>query len=72
VSAGSDKRARKGATLLFANAVGQGRGFGAVDNGGWLIGPEGPPEEILPISKEDLADLLIDRLRDRLPARATS
>lgn len=72
ISAGSEKRSRKGATLLFANRVGNGQGFGAVANGGWLIRPEGPPEEVLPLPKEDLADLLLDRVKEYLPAGATS
>jgi len=72
LASGQQKRLRKGATLLFANPVGDGRGFGAVPNGGWLIGAEGSPEEVPPLPKEDLADVLLDRVRDYLPAATGS
>lgn len=61
LEAGRRKLQDKRLNLLFANPVGDGRGFGAPDNEGVLIGPDGA-EAISRMSKEDLADLLLDRV----------
>ncbi len=67
-ASGRKKRQAKHLDLLFANPVGQGRGFGAPHNEGVLIGPDGE-EEVGRMSKEDLADLLLDRVASLLAAR---
>lgn len=59
--AGHRKRQAKGVDLLFANPVGPGWGFGTPDNEGLLIGPDGE-EQVPRMPKEDLADLLLDRV----------
>ncbi len=65
--AGRKKRRAKRLDLLFANPVGAGSGFGTPDNEGVLLGPDGE-EEVPRMAKEDLADLLLDRV-SRLLAR---
>lgn len=61
LEAGRRKLQDKRLNLLFANPVEDGRGFGAPDNEGVLLGPDGA-EAISRMAKEDLADLLLDRV----------
>ena len=65
-SSGAAKMIRKGADLLFANPVGEGRGFGAAHNEGVLLGPGNMVEEAPRQLKEDLAEWLLDHVVKRL------
>jgi phosphopantothenoylcysteine decarboxylase/phosphopantothenate--cysteine ligase len=57
------KRQAKGCDLLFANPVDRpGQGFGAVNNGGWLLLPKDRVEELPVTSKLRLAHQLLDSL----------
>lgn len=68
VAAGRKKRRAKRLDLLFANPVGSGRGFGTPDNEGVLISRDGE-EEVPRMAKEDLADLLLDRVAAEIDRR---
>ena len=68
LASGAAKLSRKGVDMLFANPVGQGRGFGTADNEGVLLDQEGNIEEAPRQPKEDLAEWLLDRIATRLAA----
>ena len=59
---GRKKLEAKGLDLLFANAVGDGRGFAVAHNEGVILGRDGTTVTVDPLSKDDLADLLLDRV----------
>ncbi len=56
------KMKRKHADLLFANPAGNGRGFGNIPDEGILVRASGESKNFSSMSKELLADLLIDEL----------
>jgi len=67
VARGVAKRARKGADLLLANVVGEaGCGFDDAASQGALIHDDGTVEEFGPVSKHQVARLLVDRMAKRL------
>lgn len=59
------KLATKHADMIVANEVGGGLGFGADDNKAWLVSAEGECELAL-MSKDDLADVILDAVVARL------
>ncbi len=68
---GAEKRRRKGADLLVANDVTEpGSGFGTETNRVWLVGPGEEEIEAWPLlSKRQVAERLLDRVEQLLPAR---
>ena len=66
VALGREKIARKPADLLVANAVGNGRGFGAEDNSAVVLAASG--EIVLEVSgsKRAVADAVLDRVVELL------
>ena len=66
-ASGRRKLKDKGLSLLFANRVGPGLGFGAPDNQGILLGADGTRSEIGSMPKDDVADLLLDAVVVLLP-----
>ncbi len=67
-ASGRRKLEEKGLDLLFANPVGGDQGFGDRPNEGFLIARDRETQVVMARSKADLADLLLDRLAERLPA----
>lgn len=65
-ASGRRKLLGKGLDLLFANPVGEAKGFGPRPNEGWIIAPDRDPEPVASMAKADLADLLLDRIAVRL------
>ena len=64
-----EKCIAKGCDLLMANPIDrEGQGFGATQNGGWLLSAEGEVEVMPVTTKLALAHALLDRLRQRLHA----
>ncbi len=63
---GRAKLARKGCDLLLVNAVGDGRAFEMLDNGGWLLGSDGSEQELADGSKALLASHVWDAVAARL------
>lgn len=62
-----DKLERKGLDLIVANTVGQpGTGFAASTNNGALLAPGKAPEHFNGMPKTELADLILDRVKDLL------
>jgi phosphopantothenoylcysteine decarboxylase / phosphopantothenate---cysteine ligase len=59
-----DKLARKRADLIVVNEVGADRTFGADDNAAVVLRPDGSATPIGPRSKEDLADAVLDLIRN--------
>jgi len=66
VQSGRQKLEAKGLSLLFANPVGGGKGFGAVENQGVLLRNDGTMRKIGPVPKEELAQTLLDEVAARL------
>ena len=62
-----EKCIAKGCDLLMANPIDrEGQGFGATQNGGWLLSAEGEVE-VMPVTRKlPLAHALLDRLLQRL------
>ncbi|WP_206215111.1 bifunctional phosphopantothenoylcysteine decarboxylase/phosphopantothenate--cysteine ligase CoaBC [Adlercreutzia sp. ZJ138] len=60
------KLASKGADLIVANEVGEGKVFGADSNQAWLIDAHGA-EQLPLMSKDRLADVILDRAVSLLP-----
>ena len=63
---GAAKARRKGADLLAVNVVGQGRGFGTVDNHVTVLGPDGGVVADASGSKLGVAHVLLDSIAERL------
>ncbi|HPV05322.1 MAG TPA: bifunctional phosphopantothenoylcysteine decarboxylase/phosphopantothenate--cysteine ligase CoaBC [Myxococcota bacterium] len=62
-----NKMKRKGADLLFANPAGDGKGFGDVRTGGLLVVADRDGAlTIADVSKESLAEILVDEVVDAL------
>jgi phosphopantothenoylcysteine decarboxylase/phosphopantothenate--cysteine ligase len=59
---GRRKLEAKGLDLLFANPVGNGKGFGDVRGEGVLLGRDGTREDLAPMAKTGLAEVLMDRV----------
>jgi len=60
----------KGLDLVVANAVGGGASpFGAETNQATLLSASGEVEDLPPLSKRELAERILDRVRDLLDAR---
>jgi phosphopantothenoylcysteine decarboxylase/phosphopantothenate--cysteine ligase len=60
------KLAAKGADLMVANSVGEGRGFGADDNAVKIVPPAGPVAAAGPMSKRELSRVIFDRIEAEL------
>lgn len=65
-TSGRKKLETKGLDLLFANPVGDGRGFAVADNEGVILERDGTSVSVDPLPKDDLADLLLDRVSSLL------
>jgi phosphopantothenoylcysteine decarboxylase / phosphopantothenate---cysteine ligase len=63
---GRAKARRKGADLLAVNAVGEGRGFGAVENTVTVLDADGDEVAHASGSKDDVAHALWDAVVARL------
>ncbi|MBM3719051.1 MAG: bifunctional phosphopantothenoylcysteine decarboxylase/phosphopantothenate--cysteine ligase CoaBC [Actinobacteria bacterium] len=66
VSAAKSKLARKGADLIYVNDVSSGKVFGSDMTSGAIITREGKIIPIEEVSKEMLADTLLDQIRERV------
>jgi phosphopantothenoylcysteine decarboxylase/phosphopantothenate--cysteine ligase len=64
---GRRKLEAKRLDLLFANPVGADRGFGSSLSEGVLLAADGSRREIHSMTKEDLADELLDAVSVRMP-----
>jgi phosphopantothenoylcysteine decarboxylase/phosphopantothenate--cysteine ligase len=60
------KLAAKGADLMVANAVGEGKGFGTDDNAVHIVAPSGPVEETGLLSKREISRVIFDRIEAAL------
>ncbi|MCW2672955.1 MAG: coaBC [Frankiales bacterium] len=68
---GRDKLARKGCDLLVVNEVGDAghpTGFEGTDNAATVLGADGSVTDVPLVSKDALADIVWDLVRERLPA----
>ncbi len=66
-----EKRARKGCDLLVANDVSEsGSGFGTDTNRVLLVGTDGAVERLPRLTKDEVADRILDRARALLPSEA--
>jgi phosphopantothenoylcysteine decarboxylase/phosphopantothenate--cysteine ligase len=66
----ADKLRRKGADLLVANDVAEpGSGFGTETNRVSILAADGSREDLPLMSKRDVADRLLDRVRQALDER---
>lgn len=66
VSAGSKKIAQKNLDLIYVNDVSQGKIFGAEDTTGLIIDKSGETTAVPLISKDTLADILLDKILIKL------
>ena len=60
------KMAAKRADLMVANAVGEGKGFGADVNAVRIIAPSGPVQETALLRKREASRIIFDRIEDLL------
>ncbi|WP_432975476.1 bifunctional phosphopantothenoylcysteine decarboxylase/phosphopantothenate--cysteine ligase CoaBC [Dactylosporangium sp. CA-233914] len=67
VAAGREKLLRKQADLIVVNEVGVDKTFGAERNQAVILGADGSRDALPELSKDDLADRILDRIADRLP-----
>jgi len=67
VANGHEKLLRKRADLIVVNEVGVGKTFGAERNQAVILGADGTRDELPELSKDDLADMILDRVADRFP-----
>ena len=56
------KMAAKGADLMVANDVGEGKGFGTDTNAVHIIGPSGPVKDTGLLSKREVSRVIFDRI----------
>jgi phosphopantothenoylcysteine decarboxylase/phosphopantothenate--cysteine ligase len=63
---GKEKLIRKGVDLLFVNDVSEGKVFGADRTSGFLIDGGGSVSRYVEVSKYELADRLLDAVKERL------
>jgi len=66
VSAAKSKLARKGADLIYVNDVSSGKVFGSDMTSGAIITREGEVIPVEQVSKEMLADTLLDQIKERV------
>lgn len=66
VSAARSKLARKGADLIYVNDVSSGKVFGSDMTSGAIITREGEVIPVEQVSKEMLADTLLDQIKERV------
>jgi len=66
VSAAKSKLARKGADLIYVNDVSSGKVFGSDMTSGAIITREGEVIPVGQVSKEMLADTLLDQIKERV------
>ncbi|WP_448850823.1 bifunctional phosphopantothenoylcysteine decarboxylase/phosphopantothenate--cysteine ligase CoaBC [Corynebacterium sp. 335C] len=64
-----EKIARKGCDLLMCNDVSGGGTFGAEDNAGWLLTPDGEADDVPRGSKHAVAAAILDGAGDLLDTR---
>jgi phosphopantothenoylcysteine decarboxylase/phosphopantothenate--cysteine ligase len=62
VAAGHEKLLRKRADLIVVNEVGVGKTFGAERNQAVILGDDGTRDALPELSKDDLADRILDRV----------
>ncbi|MGI5237602.1 bifunctional phosphopantothenoylcysteine decarboxylase/phosphopantothenate--cysteine ligase CoaBC [Dactylosporangium sp. CA-139066] len=65
VAAGHEKLLRKRADLIVVNEVGVAKTFGAERNEAVILDSDGSQEALPELSKDDLADRILDRVADR-------
>lgn len=61
-----NKLKNKGLNLIYTNDVSSGKIFGEDKTEGWIIGEDGSKEQFLSGTKATLANLLLDKVRDKL------
>ena len=66
IEVAKSKMASKGADLIYLNNVSQGAIFGSSETSGLLIDSSGEIVEVDNQTKDTLADLLLDRARNKL------
>lgn len=66
IEAGKSKLARKGADLIYVNDVSDGKVFGSKITSGAIITREGTITSINDVTKERLADTLLDQIKERV------
>lgn len=64
--AAASKLAKKGCDLLVVNQVGNGLGFGDVENQAMILGADGSRTDVERVSKDSLADIVWDLVVARL------
>ncbi|GAA2631710.1 bifunctional phosphopantothenoylcysteine decarboxylase/phosphopantothenate--cysteine ligase CoaBC [Dactylosporangium fulvum] len=67
VANGHEKLLKKRADLIVVNEVGVDKTFGAERNQAVILGADGSRDALPELSKDDLADRILDRVADRLP-----
>lgn len=67
VANGHEKLLRKRADLIVVNEVGVGKTFGAERNQAVILGADGTRDALPELSKDDLADRILDLVLARLP-----
>jgi phosphopantothenoylcysteine decarboxylase/phosphopantothenate--cysteine ligase len=67
VVSGHEKLLRKRADLIVVNEVGIGKTFGAEHNQAVILGADGTRDALPELSKDDLADRILDTVLARLP-----
>ncbi|MDG6102894.1 bifunctional phosphopantothenoylcysteine decarboxylase/phosphopantothenate--cysteine ligase CoaBC [Dactylosporangium aurantiacum] len=67
VASGHEKLLRKRADLIVVNEVGVGKTFGAERNEAVILGADGTRDALPELSKDDLADRILDTVLARLP-----
>ncbi|MFG2042742.1 bifunctional phosphopantothenoylcysteine decarboxylase/phosphopantothenate--cysteine ligase CoaBC [Dactylosporangium sp. NPDC048998] len=65
VAAGREKMLRKRADLIVVNEVGVDKTFGSEHNRAVILGTDGGHDALPELSKDDLADRILDRVADR-------
>jgi phosphopantothenoylcysteine decarboxylase/phosphopantothenate--cysteine ligase len=65
LAAGHEKLLRKRADLIVVNEVGVAKTFGAERNQAVILGADGSQDALPELSKDDLADRILDRVADR-------
>jgi phosphopantothenoylcysteine decarboxylase/phosphopantothenate--cysteine ligase len=66
VDSAKTKLARKGADLIYVNDVSNGKVFGAETTSGAIITKEGIVIQVDEVTKEILADTLLDQIKERV------
>lgn len=66
IQLGREKLVRKGVDMLFVNDVSEGAVFGSERTSGFLLEPQGIVERFIDVEKREVADRLIDAVKERL------